>query len=53
RNPTRSDGASATVLPNGFKKRIDINPQLKGRLTKALGVQISPALLARANATIE
>jgi hypothetical protein len=22
-------------LPNGFKKRIDINPQLKGRLTAA------------------
>jgi hypothetical protein len=36
RNSTRSDGTSATALPNGFKKRkraLDNNPQLKGRMT--------------------
>ncbi|WP_458184654.1 hypothetical protein, partial [Bradyrhizobium sp. 14AA] len=31
--PTRFNGPSATVLPYGLKKRVDINPQLKGRLT--------------------
>ena len=30
---TCSVGPSVTTLPNGFKKRVDNNPQLKGRLT--------------------